>query len=115
MYEREWRLQTRAKSRFVVGPGVLEHLRLGASDQCEYLPVVSESVVWESHGAAFADAVAPSTPKVWLLDGEEDKNLTTVGRILDGLLSAGIHRRQLLVVFGGGACCDVGGLVAMLY
>jgi len=77
--------------------------------------ILTDPNVWEMYGDRIERALAPSQPVVMHVAGEADKVLDVAARLLAELAANRIHRRETLVVLGGGVCCDVGGLVAMLY
>ena len=47
--------------------------------------------------------------------GEEQKNLTTFGHILDALADAHLTRRDFVIALGGGVCGDIAGFAAGCY
>lgn len=47
--------------------------------------------------------------------GEKSKNLETCQQVWEKMLTLGIDRKSLLVNFGGGVICDLGGFVASVY
>jgi 3-dehydroquinate synthase len=47
--------------------------------------------------------------------GEENKDITTVAKILTSLVKHGFDRKSLLINIGGGMVCDIGGFVASTY
>lgn len=47
--------------------------------------------------------------------GEQNKTLTTLGALLEGVAGRGLTRDDVVVALGGGVAGDVGGLVAALY
>ena len=61
------------------------------------------------------DAGWRDTPVVTFPAGERSKSQTTASRIIDQLLDAGVHRRSVLLAFGGGVTCDTIGYVAATY
>jgi 3-dehydroquinate synthase len=100
-----------------VGAGVLGELgprmgALGLGGRCGL--VTSERV-----GALYLRPVVSSLRlagfepvTVEIADGEEQKNLGTLGRIYDRLLAAGIERTTPLVALGGGVIGDLTGFAA---
>src|SRR4051812_32432256 len=71
--------------------------------------------VWRLYGDAVAQALYPSRPLPLFVEGEEDKQLDAVDRLVSELVVNRVHRREKLVLLGGGVCCDLGGLVALIY
>lgn len=47
--------------------------------------------------------------------GEKHKNIKTVQKIWKGMLDVGLDRKSLLINFGGGVVCDIGGFCASTY
>jgi 3-dehydroquinate synthase len=80
--------------------------------------VLSDTSVWGLHGesicAGFAACDAEVVP-VLVEPGEDSKDISVLPRLVDLLVASHVHRRDLLVCVGGGVCCDVGGLLALLY
>ncbi|HET7444269.1 MAG TPA: 3-dehydroquinate synthase family protein [Solirubrobacterales bacterium] len=79
------------------------------------MPILADPRAWDLHGSAVAAALEPLRPEVLFLAGEGEKRFAAVERLTTELAERRVHRREVLVIFGGGVCCDVGGLVAMLY
>lgn len=48
-------------------------------------------------------------------DGEENKSLETVEKVLTSMLKHGFDRKSLLINVGGGVICDIGGFAASTY
>jgi len=101
-----------------IGPGLLA--RVG-----EYLApltpssiiVVTDRTVDALHGdavCAASAAVAPAS-RIVLEGGEAGKNLSCLGRILDGLVAARADRSTLLLALGGGVVGDAAGFAAAVY
>lgn len=58
----------------------------------------------------------PHTPKVIITEpGEENKSFTAVSKIWDDLLIGKCDRDSLIINFGGGLVCDLGGFAASTY
>ncbi len=47
--------------------------------------------------------------------GEQSKNLTTLGTLLEGMAEAGLDRDSVVVALGGGVTGDIAGLAAAMY
>ena len=75
---------------------------------------VSSPVVWKLHGEAASTAL-PGTPVILIPDGERHKQLSTVSRIYDALVSQRVDRGAVLVGIGGGVLGDVTGFAAATY
>jgi len=80
--------------------------------------VVSSPLVWRLHGNELARALNGSgTPAEPILvpDGERYKQLATVTRIYDSLVTAKADRSSTLITFGGGVIGDMAGFAAATY
>ena len=80
--------------------------------------VVSSPLVWRLHGTELARALNGSgTPAEPILvpDGERYKQLATVTRIYDSLVTAKADRSSTLITFGGGVIGDMAGFAAATY
>lgn len=75
--------------------------------------VVSNPTVWRLHGSC-VKGVGREEP-ILIPDGERFKNLSTIGRIYDGLIRAGADRATTLVALGGGVVGDIAGFAAATY
>lgn len=77
--------------------------------------VISNPTVAVLYGAAVQESLAAAGFTVVQLeipDGEEYKNSTTLNRLYDDLLAAGIDRGSFVVALGGGVVGDVAGYAA---
>ena len=70
-----------------------------------YLQTVKDSC--ERAGLSVSSYVFPA--------GEEHKNLTTFGHILDALAEAHLTRKDFVIALGGGVCGDIAGFAAGCY
>src|SRR6476661_7837347 len=80
--------------------------------------VVSSPLVWRLHGNELTRALNGSgTPAEPILvpDGERYKQLATVTRIYDSLVTAKADRSSTLITFGGGVIGDMAGFAAATY
>ncbi|MDR1452295.1 MAG: 3-dehydroquinate synthase [Helicobacteraceae bacterium] len=59
--------------------------------------------------------VAPEIGEAIIEDGEQHKNLATIGAILDRLCDLRLDRKSLLIAFGGGVIGDMTGFCAAIY
>ena len=48
-------------------------------------------------------------------DGEDNKNINNIEKIVSELINRGCTRQSLLIGFGGGVVCDITGFVASIY
>lgn len=115
-------VQTRSAhvSRIVIAHGLLSSLDAAIADACpgaSRLVVVSSPRVWDLHGAAIRTGLAASGPVTPVLvpDGEKAKTMATMARVHDALVSAGVDRKAVLVVVGGGVVGDLAGFAAASY
>ena len=115
MPEFQWPTTRVSHTRYSVGPGALSQLRAYLEPLPARVPVIADPDVWRIYGDAFRRAMHPCEALVLHVDGEQDKELDVVERLVFELVANRVHRRETVVVFGGGACCDIGGMVAMLY
>jgi 3-dehydroquinate synthase len=74
-----------------------------------------DSAVDALHGRALRDAIGREVPALVLPGGERCKDLAGLGAVLGHLARTTPDREALLVVAGGGAVSDVGGLAAALF
>src|SRR5258707_7354962 len=77
--------------------------------------VVASPLVWRLHGPQLTRALngggAPAEP-ILVPDGERFKQLATVTRIYDALVTARAERASTLITFGGGVIGDMAGFSA---
>ncbi|MBQ7368346.1 MAG: 3-dehydroquinate synthase, partial [Clostridia bacterium] len=76
--------------------------------------VVTDSNVRRIH-AAFFETYFKDVPTFVLPAGEENKTFAYLGRILEEMQAAGLHRSARLFAVGGGVVGDMAGLAAALY
>ena len=77
--------------------------------------VISNPTVFALYGLAAQaslEAAGYAVAQVEMPDGEEYKNSTTLNRIYDDLLAAGVDRSSFIVALGGGVVGDVAGYAA---
>ncbi|MHB8059019.1 MAG: 3-dehydroquinate synthase [Desulfuromonadaceae bacterium] len=77
--------------------------------------VITNPTVAALYGAAVHESLEGagySVASIEMPDGEEYKNSTTLNRIYDDLLSAGVDRGSFVVALGGGVVGDVAGYAA---
>lgn len=58
--------------------------------------------------------ISPISPIV-IPAGEHEKNIETVKKIWEKMFEAGLDRKSLLINFGGGVVCDIGGFAAATF
>jgi 3-dehydroquinate synthase len=75
--------------------------------------VVSSPGIWRLHGSRLAGMF--STEPILVPDGERFKQLQTVSRVYEALITANADRASTLVTFGGGVIGDMAGFAAATY
>lgn len=104
-----------------VGPGLLADLGsvLAPFDQASAFGkvfVISNSVVDALYGDAvrgsIREAIGSDPIDIEIGDGEQHKNLATLGAIYDRVLAEGADRGAVLIALGGGVVGDVAGFAA---
>lgn len=103
----------------VVGRGVIAeagariaHLRPGAN-----VAIVSDTTVFSHHGAALRSSLSKAgitAHEVLVAPGEASKSWRMLERVSEGLISARIERRDLVIALGGGVVGDLAGCAAAL-
>ena len=82
------------------------------------IAVLSDDTVWELYGKELEKKLfelpLPLVPLI-IPPGEDSKELSSIDSLVEKLVREKVHRRDLLVCMGGGVCCDLGGLLALLY
>jgi 3-dehydroquinate synthase len=102
----------------IVGTGVLDALPalLDAAQLGGSCVIVSSPTVWNLHGPRVARAMkGRGTRPVLVPDGERSKNLQTVGRVYEALITGGRDRSVVVVAVGGGVIGDLVGFAAATY
>jgi 3-dehydroquinate synthetase len=80
--------------------------------------VLTDEYVWALYGDTINSVLSSlhrSAVPLVLPPGEDSKDFGVLPRLVETLLHHRVHRRDLLLCAGGGVCCDVGGLLALLY
>jgi 3-dehydroquinate synthase len=79
--------------------------------------LIADRSVARLHGAAAQRSLeaAGFAVSVELVDGEEHKNLDSVARLYDALVSHGMERGSPVIAFGGGVAGDTAGFAAATY
>jgi 3-dehydroquinate synthase len=113
--EQMWTTERTTTTRYWVGAGALEELRAWLEPLPHRVPIVADAEVWALYGEELRSALHPCRPLVFLVEDENDKELGTVERLVSELVANRVHRREKLVCFGSGVCCDVGGMLALVY
>jgi 3-dehydroquinate synthase len=82
------------------------------------IAVVTQPRIWKLHGSELSSSflrAGVETSTLPMPEGEDKKNLETVSRLYDRLVSRGFTREDALVAFGGGTVGDTAGFVAATY
>ena len=77
--------------------------------------VITDTEVARLHLSALMAGLAETgiaATSIVIAAGEASKNLETYGRIVDGLLAAGVERRTAVIALGGGVVGDLAGFAA---
>jgi len=102
----------------IIGPGLLADTKAynGAIRGRDVLVVTNETVApLYQHTVEAALATQHSVSTLVLADGEAHKNLATLERIFNELLSGGYARDATIVALGGGVIGDLAGFAAAAY
>ncbi|MEM9123169.1 MAG: 3-dehydroquinate synthase, partial [Pseudomonadota bacterium] len=77
--------------------------------------IVTDETVAGLHGQSLQarfEAAGITAPMIAVPAGEASKDLATLGRVSDGLLAAGVERRDTILALGGGVIGDLAGFAA---
>lgn len=80
--------------------------------------LLTDECVWELYEKEIRTIIAPLDRQIVPLvlpQGEKSKDFSVLHQLVVALVEHRIHRRDLLICIGGGVCCDIGGLLALLY
>lgn len=94
-----------------IGPGCLN--LLGERLNGRRAQLIADEYVLDLHGRRLPAELARSA--LHIPRGEQAKSWAVLGDLLERLAASGLDRDCVLVTFGGGATCDVGGLAAALH
>src|SRR6201997_368350 len=75
--------------------------------------IVTTALVWRLHGTRLS-GISAAEPIV-VPDGERFKQLQTVARVYEALITANADRASTLITFGGGVIGDLAGFAAATY
>ena len=79
------------------------------------LAVIADQKAFAVYGEQLKSILSSWQVRVYTVDGEAEKNFSTVERMLSGMNKDGFDRGDGVISFGGGVAGDVAGLVASLY
>jgi 3-dehydroquinate synthase len=104
----------------VIGPGLLDQagVRIAPFLKRRRLAVVSDSTVWDLHGARLTAALGKEgieASPVIMAPGEQTKSFEGLAEVTDRLLAQGLDRGDLVAAFGGGVVGDLAGFAAAIY
>jgi shikimate kinase/3-dehydroquinate synthase len=97
------------------GSGMTRVVDVLARAEPSHVVVVTDANVSRARGQALEAMLRPVQARhsiVVLAPGEANKTLTSVSRIWDAALAAGLDRRALVLAFGGGVIGDLAGFAA---
>lgn len=103
-----------------IGSGVLSTIGdvIRQLTKAEKVAIVSDKTVWNLHGSKLLQALAfcESTYCVFLISpGEQSKNLSVYGDLMNALAQNGLSRTDCILAFGGGVVGDLAGFAAATY
>lgn len=102
----------------LIGAGALASLPAAVAPlKPTRLLIVTDHRVARVYGASLQQALTAVAPTALYagLDGEADKSLTAVGRVLDALVAHQADRMSMVVALGGGVVGDIAGFAAATY
>lgn len=112
--ERRWRYEVRFQRGLLARYG----MELADAVGLRSIAVLTDEEVRRRYGDALLDSLRTAGYEPTLLvvpPGERSKSLETLGLLLDRLADCGFDRRGIIVNFGGGVICDLGGFLASTY
>lgn len=103
-----------------IGNGVLSTIGdvIRQLTKAENIAIVSDETVWHFHGNKLLQAleVCGSNYCVFLISpGEQSKNLSVYGDLMNTLAQNGLSRTDCILAFGGGVVGDLAGFAAATY
>ncbi len=109
-----------ALSTIEIGCGVLSKLgdRLKSLGLTSGAFLIVPNTIWELYLdqiAASLDAVSIPYEKIFIHDGDSEKTLEQVSKVIEELASHGAERDSVIVAMGGGVTGDIGGFAASTY
>jgi 3-dehydroquinate synthase len=100
----------------IVERGITGRMADFIPDKAGKIFVVTESGVWDRHGAALQRGLGDRTAEVLFLPGgEENKRLAPVEALAEEMLERGADRSSMVIAFGGGIVNDMGGFLAAIF
>ena len=76
--------------------------------------IVSSPVIWRFHGERLLRALGGADP-ILIPDGERYKNLQSVSKVYEALITAGADRGSAVIAVGGGVIGDTAGFAAATF
>ena len=113
-------INTAAPYTVSIGSGVLSTIGdvIRQLTKAEKVAIVSDETVWNLHGSKLLQALTfcESTYCVFLISpGEQSKNLSVYGDLMNALAQNGLSRTDCILAFGGGVVGDLAGFAAATY
>ncbi|MBI5863821.1 MAG: 3-dehydroquinate synthase [Planctomycetes bacterium] len=78
----------------------------------ETVAIIADQTVADLHLPKLLEAFPKPPVQLFVQPGEASKSLDAAARLYDGLAEARLGRKDVIVTFGGGVACDLGGFVA---
>jgi 3-dehydroquinate synthase/2-deoxy-scyllo-inosose synthase len=100
-----------------IGAGCIEEVvaKLCELDASSYHVITDKTVARLHAGALFERLTTKALAQLWVVeDGESTKSISTVERLAQKMVRAGIDRRSAIVAVGGGMVGNLSGLIAAL-
>ena len=106
--------------RVAIGEGLLAHFPELVNEvvKPKHVMLVSDDTVWDLYGCKLAEQLINAgvqTESFVFPHGEESKNLTTYGQLLNALCDAHMTREDPVIAVGGGVVGDLAGFAAATY
>lgn len=99
-----------------VGNDILGDLKsIVPFDKYSKIGVLMDKNVAYHWGEAIHKVVGKNAVYIVIPDGEGNKTIETVEKVLTSMLKHGFDRKSLLINIGGGVICDIGGFAASTY
>ncbi|MBN1623689.1 MAG: 3-dehydroquinate synthase [Clostridia bacterium] len=77
--------------------------------------IVADKLAYKYHSGKLHEAIGREHAGIITVHGEEEKNLSTVIKVLESAAMAGINRGDCFIAFGGGVCGDIAGFAAAIF
>jgi 3-dehydroquinate synthase len=90
----------------------------GYIQECNHIVILTDAQVWQLYEGRTREGLSTlgkTIVPLVLEPGEDSKNFDLLPALIKDLVANRVHRRDMIVCFGGGVACDIGGLLALLY